>query len=284
MDQSSPIEYTRTAVNRPASQRQQASAPGNAPGDNRKKDRPMQPQLFTSATEDHYTPAAIAERCRFVFGGAIDLDPASSAKANATIKARRYYADPHTQDAATLNDRHFDPVDRDVSGKAIGVTHIDQLTSAGRVAFDGLRQSWRASTLFLNPPFSVPARDANGAIVLNAQGKPKRERVIDRWVARWVAATTPRSTPGGKIDAAGMLPLTVEADQAILLVPARTDTQWFAPLFNQRYALAFISGRLHFNEADNGATFPSVLVYAGANVDRFYLIFEDIATCGKLVR
>lgn len=241
----------------------------------------MQPQLFTSATEDHYTPGDIAERCRFALGGAIDLDPASSYAANKTINARRYYCDPHTTDADTLNDRRFDPVERDASGKAIGITHIRQLTSEGCVARDGLRQSWRASTLFLNPPFSVPSRDASGAIIVGAKGKPKRDRVIDQWVARWLDATTPLRQPA-TTDAIDFN--ATEAAAAILLVPARTDTQWFKPLFAPRYAFAFITGRLHFNEADNGATFPSVLVYAGPSVDRFYAIFDDIAACGKLVK
>lgn len=203
-----------------------------------------QPQLFTSATEDHYTPRDIIERARYVFDGAIDLDPASSEAANAVIKAKRYYADPYSQP--------------------------DQVNCAG---FDGLQLSWRASSLWLNPPFSVPARDAHGLTIYNAQGKVKRERVIAQWVARWVQAT--------KINfslAAGAL--QAEADQAMLLIPARTDTEWFAPLWH--YHMCFITGRLHFNEADNGATFPSVIVYSGPYLTRFYHIFDDIGTCGKL--
>lgn len=224
----------------------------------------MQPQLFTSATEDHYTPADIIERARYVFGGTIDLDPASSYDANLTVKARRYYADPYTTDPLTLNDRQFDPIDRDASGKGIGITHISQITSSGRVALDGLRQNWQASTLWLNPPFKVNTRDAHGNIIYNDNDKPKRTTVIDKFVARWIKATQG------------------EADKAMLLVPARTDTQWFTGLW--RYRLAFIYGRLHFNEADNGAPFPSVLVYHGPNFDRFYAIFEDIAAVGKFDR
>ena len=50
----------------------------------------MIPQL-SSASNEHYTPAAIVEAARATLGR-IDLDPASCAKANARIGATTYYA------------------------------------------------------------------------------------------------------------------------------------------------------------------------------------------------
>jgi len=201
----------------------------------------MQPQLFTSAAELHYTPADIAERARYVFGGTIDLDPASDAEANNTIKAARYYADAFSSDATRADPCLF--------------------------GYNGLICTWQSSALWHNPPFTVDARDASGAIIYSAPGKPKRERVIESWVARWIKATASN-----------------EASQAMLLVPARTDTEWFSGLWHARYTLAFINGRLKFGAATAGAPFPSILVYYGPNTDRFYQIFDDIAVCGKLLR
>lgn len=216
----------------------------------------MQPQLFTSAAELHYTPADIAERARYVFGGSIDLDPASDFEANKTIKAARYYADIY-------NDIETDR---------------DPLMSA----CNGLMQSWSSSALWLNPPFTVDARDASGNIIYSAPGKPKRERVIEHWVSRWIKATTPHTyAMDGNPH---MLRTDAEASQAMLLVPARTDTEWFSGLWHARYTLAFIFGRLKFGAATAGAPFPSILAYYGPNTDRFYTIFEDIAACGTLLR
>lgn len=206
----------------------------------------MQPQLFTSNAELHYTPADIAERARYVFGGSIDLDPASDAEANKTINAARYYADVYADDATRRDPR------------------------CG--GYSGLQCAWLSTALFLNPPFTVDARDAYGKIIYSSPGKPKRERVIEQWVSRWLQATT------------RPLYQNAEASQAMLLVPARTDTEWFSGLWHARYTLAFIYGRLKFGAATAGAPFPSILVYYGPNTDRFYHIFDEIAACGKLLR
>lgn len=44
----------------------------------------------SSASVEWYTPADIVDAAREVFGGSIDLDPASCEQANNTVKARRY--------------------------------------------------------------------------------------------------------------------------------------------------------------------------------------------------
>lgn len=46
-----------------------------------------------------------------------------------------------------------------------------------------------------------------------------------------------------------------------LLVPARTDTNWFYRLTKHATDIYFIKGRLKFGGAKNSAPFPSVLVY-----------------------
>ena len=66
-----------------------------------------------TGNNERYTPAYILEAVRRVTGGIIDLDPASSAEANDTVKAERFF---------TLED-------------------------------DGLAQEWEADSLWLNPPY-----------------------------------------------------------------------------------------------------------------------------------
>ena len=68
--------------------------------------------------------------------------------------------------------------------------------------------------------------------------------------------------------AAGRVPL------AVALVPARTDTDWFAPLFD--YPICFVHGRLRFSGASNSAPFPSAVVYFGDDVDSFVAAFGDL--------
>jgi hypothetical protein len=53
---------------------------------------------------------------------------------------------------------------------------------------------------------------------------------------------------------------TEQVDELLLLVPARTDTRWFVPLWDWP-ALCFLRGRLHFSGSSAGAPFPSVLAY-----------------------
>ncbi len=69
-------------------------------------------------TSEHYTPVRYVDAAREAMGGRIDLDPASSAIANATVQATRYF------------------------------TRED----------DGLTRPWGAAeqptTVFLNPPYS----------------------------------------------------------------------------------------------------------------------------------
>jgi phage N-6-adenine-methyltransferase len=62
--------------------------------------------------------------------------------------------------------------------------------------------------------------------------------------------------------------------EAIALLPARTDTQWFRRL--RDYPRCFVWGRLRFSDATNSAPFPSMVVYLGENVETFTDIFSDI--------
>ena len=71
--------------------------------------------------------------------------------------------------------------------------------------------------------------------------------------------------------------------EIILLVPARTDTAWFRPLWDNN-AMCFIRGRLKFSNKEwttpsgskNSAPFPSVLIHMGINHAAFDAAFSKI--------
>ena len=70
--------------------------------------------------------------------------------------------------------------------------------------------------------------------------------------------------------------------EAIALLPARTDTFWMGHL--NKYPRCYVRGRLKFLDIENSsgrnsAPFPSVLVYLGANADRFFQVFRHWGDC-----
>ena len=53
----------------------------------------------------------------------------------------------------------------------------------------------------------------------------------------------------------------LEANLAVFLIPARTDTRWFHEIvMPNAKEIRFIKGRLKFGDAVNGAPFPSMIV------------------------
>lgn len=104
---------------------------------------------------------------------------------------------------------------------------------------DGLAREW-PGRIWLNPPYGT---------------------VIETWAHRLIHQYD--------------LDITSEA---ITLLPARTDTEWFQPLF--AHPICFVQGRLRFSGASTGAPFPSALVYFGSNTRRFSGVFSQI---GKVV-
>jgi len=88
-------------------------------------------------------------------------------------------------------------------------------------ADDGLRQDWGGQKVFCNPPYG---------------------RAIAQWVKKCHdEAQKPQTT-------------------VVMLIPARTDTAYFHDYIYHQAELRFIRGRLHFNEAPQGAPFPSMVV------------------------
>lgn len=64
--------------------------------------------------------------------------------------------------------------------------------------------------------------------------------------------------------------------EAIALVPARTDTQWFRSL--DCFACCYVAGRLTFIGNDDPAPFPSAIFYLGEDMQKFYHAFRHMGT------
>lgn len=87
---------------------------------------------------------------------------------------------------------------------------------------DGLTQSWSGERVFCNPPYG-------------------------REIGDWVKKCYEEVLTGCQL--------------VVLLVPARTDTQWFHNyIYRKATEIRFIKGRLKFGNAKNSAPFPSMVV------------------------
>ena len=53
----------------------------------------------------------------------------------------------------------------------------------------------------------------------------------------------------------------VKGSDIVMLIPARTDTQWFHDFIYGQYKVEFIRGRIKFKGNKNAAPFPSMLVH-----------------------
>lgn len=86
---------------------------------------------------------------------------------------------------------------------------------------DGLKMDWGGQCVFCNPPYG-------------------------RSLKEWVKKCYTESLKEGTV--------------VVMLIPARTDTQYFHDYIQHRSEVRFIRGRLKFGEAENGAPFPSMIV------------------------
>lgn len=132
----------------------------------------------------------------------------------------------------------FDDIDLDPCAEGGAPKTIPALRHY-TVADDGLALPW-FGRVYLNPPYG----DA-----------------IPPWIAKLDACYR-----AGGIEA------------GIALVPARTDTAWFDPLW--AHTICFVRGRLKFGGAADSAPFPSALVYLGTEPGRFA---RAVAHLGRVV-
>lgn len=102
-------------------------------------------------------------------------------------------------------------------------------------ADDGLAQTWRGR-VYMNPPYGAA-------------------------IGAWVAKLAEEHADGN-------------VSEAIALVPARTDTDWWADLRDT--AICLVHGRLRFSGHANSAPFPSAVAYFGARRAAFAETFGKL--------
>lgn len=179
---------------------------------------PANPACLTGKP-DWQTPPDIADMARDALGGRIDLDPCSTAQANLTIKAARFFT-PET---------------------------------------NGLDQEWNAGSVYMNPPYT--------------------RGVVRQWTRQLIAECRRCKTLDWENNSRGRQPLGVS--QAVTLVNASTDTQWFLELVMESAGLVgFSIGRIKFvdprtQEIADGAQPCGQAVFGLGNIDpeRFYRAF-----------
>ena len=133
--------------------------------------------------------------------GEIELDPASSSQANRIVQAKLFYDQTH----------------------------------------DGFTKTWKARTVWLNPPYCKSGNTSNQAM----------------WTAKLL-----REYKAGNVN------------EAIVLVTSATDTTWFHRLY--QFPMCFVKGRIQFTTPtgkQGGATKGSIFVYLGKQQERFRQVF-----------
>lgn len=86
---------------------------------------------------------------------------------------------------------------------------------------NGLEKSWKGERVFLNPPYG---------------------RELPKWAKKAAEEAKDKSTI------------------IVMLIPARTDTQWFHDYIYKKAEIRFIKGRLKFGDGEKDAPFPSMVV------------------------
>lgn len=95
---------------------------------------------------------------------------------------------------------------------------------------DGLSKSWEREVVFCNPPYG---------------------RALNKWVEKCYEEHIKHN-------------ITV-----VMLIPARTDTSYFHDYIYHNSEIRFIRGRLKFNDGNNPAPFPSmIVVYRGRPIKK----------------
>jgi hypothetical protein len=162
---------------------------------------PRKPHVSNNSGENEwYTPPAIVN-CASRVMDTIELDPASSEKAQEVIQADRYFT-------AKKN---------------------------------GLKQSWKCDSLWLNPPYA----------------QPLMSEFVTKFCESWLAG---------------------DIGQACVLVNNATETQWFQRLAAISTAVCFLRGRVKFHDSTgkpaNTPLQGQAVLYFGNHTRRFASEFE----------
>lgn len=144
-----------------------------------------------------------------------------------------------TWDMAASHELHVLPHYATVDG--LWTKHFST-PSKSREFGDGLTATWQGKRVWCNPPYG--------------------RGVTEQWVKKAAMETAYWGTDyGSELVTQARCPI------AALLLPGRTETEWFQRWVAPNALVYFIQGRLHFVGADSSAPFPSVLaVYDGRRI------------------
>jgi hypothetical protein len=161
--------------------------------------------------------------------------PATHQLINASTSNEWYTPAPYVEAARTLmGGIDLDPASCDFANQVV------QASTFFTIEDDGLQYDW-FGRVWLNPPYGRQQNESNQAL----------------WSARLIEEYESH-----------------RVDQAMLLVNAVTDREWFQPLWD--YAICFVTPRIRFyNETIDRSdpTHGSVLVYFGENTKLFTELF-----------
>lgn len=196
----------------------------------------------TSGDTEIYTPSNIIEAARRTMGD-IDLDPASSARANERVKAGVFYGQP----------------DWEVRGeiKGLPVRFYD--------GHGGLDYSWTGK-VWMNHPFGTPEARCKGDCKKKVCEKRGYHLGRDmKGNADWV----------GK---AALEHATGRVTALCMICFASTSEAWFRPLL--QYPQCFLSPRTNYLKPDGtvyeGVTKGSVVTYMGPDLPAFAREFSPL--------
>jgi len=207
----------------------------------------------SSGNVEWYTPLDIIEAVKKVFGGEIDLDPATSLEANARIGARQAYLEPGCLEV---------PIELTANNPA--VRFYRQYREQ-----DGLSKEWEGR-VWLNPPFG----QAESACKLDADGNFRCYKKKCQKRDYHIVQDRP-----GMIDWAEKMEreyLIGRVKEGLMITFASESTVWGKVLC--RYPRWKPDQRINYIEAGtdkpaNGVSKESMVTYFGPAVDKFASIF-----------
>lgn len=159
---------------------------------------------------------------------------------------------------------------------------------AGSIHFKSESPDWYTPPRIIERVVSVlgaidldPCADEGKGVPASEHYTWREDGLLQRWSGRVYM-----NPPYGKEIPDWIKKLKHEFDEssvtaAIALVPARTDTEWFAML--REHPRCFLRGRLKFSGHQNSAPFPSAVFYLGPNKEAFLEAFLELGDIYELL-
>jgi len=163
------------------------------------------------------------------------------------VEHRSTKTDHLTPDSILELVRSFAPIELDPCTSKENPTRAKYIRTR-ECSPDGLETAWHEfdGLVYVNPPY----------------GRRKGQRCKE-----WVDKAISEYQQGAEI---------------IMLLPARTDTQWFQLAMLHGFVL-FVRGRITFKGQSNGAPFPSALVYFGSSMRRVGRFSRTFTRAGIII-